>query len=269
MGTNIQKWGSYDSEAADAEAADLDKGGGEWLKLEPGRNVIRLLPPPAGRNTPFVVVRQHYLQMPGEADPISFNCPKAMLKKFCPVCAKADKLRSSGKARDRNRAKELYAKRRVFANVIDRNDEETGPKILGFGKSVHEQLVELRRDPDAGGDFTHPEEGYDIVIERKGSGKNDTKYKVRPGRTRPLGNLEWIMIQADLSSVAKVPTIEEIKELFNRGDDSEDEQADEEASDANEDVIDTKLADEDDEDERPAKGSKGRNVSDDFEDLIE
>lgn len=219
-GQAIVNYGAYEVEAADAEHEDLSRGGGNFMKLDTGRNVVRFLPPPAGRNTPFVTVFQHFLNLPGFAEPIIFNCPRLMARKGCPACQKGEKLKSTGNQKDADAARDFWASRRVFANVIDRNDEDAGPKILGFGKLIHEALVAIRRDEDAGGDFTDPVDGFDIVIERTGTTKTDTRYTVRPARkSSELGNLEWIETQPDLRYLAKVPTLEEIKAMVSPQDD--------------------------------------------------
>jgi hypothetical protein len=62
-----------------------------------------------------------------------------------------------------------------------------------------------------GGDFTHPEKGYDIKIKRKGTGKNDTEYKVYPMKAGPLGDLTWIDKQVDLTRFGEVKPLEDIK----------------------------------------------------------
>lgn len=210
--SNIVKYGTYEVEAADKEAEDLERGSTEFLKFKVGRTVMRLLPPPLGKKSPFRVVWTHYVNLPGAADPISFACPRQEGKKPCPICSRADQLKGTGNPADYDRAKELFAKRRIYANVINREEPEKGPVVAGFGKTIHEALVALRRDPDAGGDFCHPDSGYDIIIERKGTGKNDTEYKVFPARkSTPLGNMDWIEVQHDLERYAQILTPEEIR----------------------------------------------------------
>jgi len=218
--SNIVNYGTYEIDAADQEHEDLSRSGGQFMRLEVGRNVVRFLPPPAGRSTPFVTTFQHFLNLPGVPDAIVFNCPRLMIRRPCPACAKGDKLKASGNPRDQEAARDFWASRRVFACVIDRQDEDAGVKILGFGKMIHEALVAIRRDEDAGGDFTHPVDGFDIVIERTGSGKNDTRYTVRAARSSsPLGNDEWIDQQPNLRHLAKVPTLDEIRAMVQGGDD--------------------------------------------------
>jgi len=218
MAGNIVPYGSYELDAADEEHEDLSRGGGTYMKLEVGRNVVRFLPPPMGRATPFVTVFQHFLNLPGLPDPVIFNCPRLMAKRPCPACAKGEKLKSTGNPKDADAARDFWASRRVFSCVIDRAEEDSGPKILGFGKMIHEALVAIRRDEDAGGDFTNPENGFDIIIERSGTGKTDTRYTVRPARkSSPLGNLEWVQMQPDLRHLAKVPSMDEIKAMVSGG----------------------------------------------------
>lgn len=217
------------------------------MKLEVGRNVVRFLPPPVGRSSPFATVYQHFLNIPGIPDAVVFNCPRLMAKRTCPACAKGDKLRASGNAKDADAARDFWASRRVFAVVIDRNDEESGPKILAFGKQIHEALVAIRRDEDAGGDFTDPERGFDIVIERQGTGKNDTRYTVRPARkSSSIGKMEGIDMQPDLRHLAKVPTMDEIRAMV--APPSEDAQGGRTAQDEVESVADAEATDVADDD---------------------
>lgn len=134
---------------------------------------------------------------------------------------------------DQDAANGLYARRRTFYRVIDRADE-TKVKVLAAGKTVHEQLVALR-DPALGGDYVNPMKGFDVIIERVGTGKNDTKYKVFLARKEsPLsldGDIdqmqEWIDDPLNLDQFAKLPTLEEVQRLL-AGEEPEEESDDEE-----------------------------------------
>jgi len=219
--SNIVEYGGYSEDAAAAEQEELNRSsGGGFMRLEEGRNVVRFLPPPVGRNTPFLTIYQHFIDLPGRTSPLVFNCPRMMLRENCPACAKADQLKASSNKRDQEGARDFWANRRIFASVIDRNDEDSGPKILGMGRMIHEALIKIRKDPE-GGDFTDPtENGFDIVIERQGQGLK-TRYTVMAARrSSALGNLDWIAQQPDLQTLAKVPTWEEIVSMV-RGEDQE------------------------------------------------
>lgn len=210
--SNIVKWGTYEESAAQQEAEELDKGGNsKFFSFKVGKNVVRFMPPPLSKKTPFRKVWQHTMTIGGETR--SVPCPRLEAKLPCPICVKADQLKGSSNPADQERAKDYFAKPRVYANIINREAPENGPMVVGFGKTVHEPLVALRTDPDAGGDFTHPETGFDIIIERKGTGKMDTEYKVFAARkASPLGNNEWIDQQVDLEQFAKILTPDEMRE---------------------------------------------------------
>lgn len=211
--TGMIDYGAFEMEAAQEERNQLLMSGQKFMKLEVGRNRVRFLPPPIGRRSPFVTVFQHFMRDDPNGKPFVFNCPRMMERKPCPACARADMLRQRGGKADLAEADQLWANRRVFANVINRKHEEAGPLILGFGKMIHEALLALRTNEDVGGDYTHPISGFDVVIERKGVGKNDTRYLVTGARTStPLGNLEWLNTQPDLTSLAYVPSAQEILE---------------------------------------------------------
>jgi hypothetical protein len=212
---NIAKYAAYDMGATEEEEEKLNEsGGGAFMKMaREGTYTVRFLPPPVGRNSPFVMVHQHFVEKDDGSKAV-FGCPRMMNKpaEFCPVCERADKMKASGDKADFEAAKKLFPSFRVFANVINRDDEELGVQILGFGKMIHKELIALRRDTKEGGDFTNPEEdGFDILITRKGLTMTNTKYSVRPARnSTPLGNMEWIESQPDLSRYATPKTAEEI-----------------------------------------------------------
>lgn len=218
---NLRKYGSFDLDEAEKETKELESSGGaDFMSLKVGRNVIRVLPPPAGARSPFKVIHQHFINVPGATGPISFVCPRLTLKKACAVCTEADALRASGNPVDADRANDLFARRRVFTNVIDRGAPEKGPRVLAFGKTIHEQLLALRTDAEAGGDYTDVADGFDIIIERQGTGKNDTKYSVRPARgNTPLADTEeqiddWYNSQRSLDQFARVPSAAELAKLI-------------------------------------------------------
>lgn len=211
---NIQKWSGISPEAAQLEKELIKKsaGGAEFLKLSPGKTVVRFLPGVDGKQA-YVRVMQHFIRMPGSSGPTVFNCPRAMANKPCAACAYADELRSSGNPADRDRAWEARPKMRVFYNVIDRANPEAGPKVLAVGTMIHEALMEIARDPQKGGDFTDPtEDGFDVIIDREGSGKQDTAYSVAAARKNSeLGDDGWLMNLHDLEQYAKLLSDEEME----------------------------------------------------------
>jgi len=225
--SNLVKYQPYTEEDATQEGSDLDRTAANFMKLGEGRSVIRILPALAGKgygpnkSSPFRTVFTHFLRKPGEKGALSSACPNKEGNQHCVACDTANKLKSSGNKADQNLAYEFFAKRRVYISVINREEPEKGVQVLGVGKTVHEALVKIRNDADAGGDFTDPINGFDIIIERKGTGMTDTEYTVMPARKQsPLGNMDWIDEQPDLNVFAKVKK-EEIENFFKRGDSEE------------------------------------------------
>lgn len=220
----IQQYQGWDIATAEAQAAEVEETSGgkaTFMKLNVGRNLVRFLPSLVAGQSPLVVSSQHYIELPGRPK-VVFVCPRVMAKQPCPACQKAEQLKATGKQADRDAAFTLFPRQRIFANVIDRAHPDLGPIILAFGKTVFEQLVSLRKDPDVG-DFTRTDaSGFDIIIERKGTTKNDTEYTVRPSvkpcpLVAPGLDPGVVSMQPDLSRYTKVQTWDEIVAML-RGD---------------------------------------------------
>lgn len=214
----LKGYGQYTPEAAEAEKAEVDKVfGAKIIKFKVGRTAIRILPPKEGQQTPFKMIYMHFVDLPADDKPAVFPCPRRMANKPCPVCAKAEELRASGDEGLVEKAKKLFAKRQWYANAIDRKNVEEGVQLVAFGKEIMNQVVGIRKTlAEDGLDFTDPYEGYDIVVERTGTGKEDTEYTVQ-ARLKPsqLGDDDeqmqgWLDSMIDLEQKATPPTSEEI-----------------------------------------------------------
>lgn len=215
--SNLQKYGEWTAEEATKDAEDLAAlgSGAEFLKFKTGKNQLRFLPPRPGEK-PFVLVQQHFIDVPGTAGKsVVFVCPRVHAKKHCSACQQADVLRATGSPVDYERAGKLLPRLRVFANVIDRADPEAGVRVAAFGKQVYEQLIALRKNEEAGGNFTDPSPaGFDIIIEKSGEGMK-TEYKVFPARKNSaLGNEDWLDAMHDLRRYARVPSEEEMARML-------------------------------------------------------
>ncbi len=181
MSEHMVKYGSFDMEDADDIDNEMSKSfSAEWMKIKVGKNVVRFLPPPLGSKA-LRMVWEHQLNLPN-GDFRNFACSRLMAEKACMICRKADQLKATGNPADFDRAKGLFPRKRIYANVIDRSEPEIGPKILAFGVKIWDQLKEIREDEDFGGDFTNPETGFDIVIT---PGFGPSKPLMRSGDIRP------------------------------------------------------------------------------------
>lgn len=180
---NIVQYGTFTEDALERDSAKVDQlTGNAFMELLPGENVLRFLPPPIGKNSPFRMTAMHYIEPPpGIEKKMVFACPRHELREACPACEHAARL-SSGNAAERRAASEFQPKFRAYANVLDRNNPEAGVKVLGFGKMIYNDLRSIRRNPRTGGDYTNPTEtGFDIIITREGTGMN-TQYAASADR---------------------------------------------------------------------------------------
>jgi len=238
----FERYRPEDAEA-DKQAAAEDRPGGKYAEIIEGKNKFRFLPLLKGeRGTDPEWERKHtrwggrktyihYVDVPGENERVGIVCPKYEEERKCILCdeelrikANAEKLRKAGKSgaarQEKDRAYGLSAKRRVYANVIDRSKPQSGPLVLGIGVKIEDRLVAIGQDPEDGGDFTDPgPEGFDVVIERTGK-KRDTKYETSAARNRtPLTDDvklrdEWLRSKHDLEDCVRVYTDEEMEKLI-------------------------------------------------------
>lgn len=198
-----------------------EMGGGKviWWKAKVARNVVRILPP-KGDGRYYFGTRQHFV--PGDAGKgLPIVClrddPKHQDVKVCPLCQYAAELRESD---EKSLANDLAGKSRYYMNIIDKSAEKEGNQVLGCGSRMHIDILGVFTDPDVDMDITNPEAGCDVIIQRVGTTRNDTRYTVH-GRIQSLNSpIEFDPEQlVDLDSlVMQVPfegleeMVEELKE---------------------------------------------------------
>lgn len=212
--SNLMEFDSFDEGAAESARRTIESEGNEFVKVKEGWQTFRILPGLKGSGGPFKEVHQHYIQTPKGA--INVVCPRMMTKgkKFCPICEKVEKLRSSGNPIDRDKGYQLRAQLRIFCNVIDRKDPSMKVKVWAFTKGMYDDLTALREDPEDPTDFAHPLEGYDVRVHRKGTKKEDTEYKVKLAKhSGPMiddgdGEADIDAINATLKSMHKLEKYE-------------------------------------------------------------
>ena len=169
---------------------------GKIFRPEPGRNVVRLIPPKGEKEIPSRQIGIHYGLGTG-AKQRAF-CP-AVEGKPCPVCEFVER------NRDTQLARKLAVKTGYFFSAIVRGQEELGPRILQVGTTVWMPICELLLDPEDPVPLIDPEDGYDLIIVRDGEGLQ-TKYTVRtkpkPSRLGDEAQIrEWTEQQANLDEV--------------------------------------------------------------------
>jgi len=188
------------------------KARGDRMKLEEGKNTIRIMPPVRGVKLPFHVTYLHYLRNPADPKALKvLECPLKTRGKPCLVCAKASQLRRTGNVVDKTVASDLSSSRRIFANAVDLSKPDEGVKVAEFGTKIYEALIaHLSGDDEAAvGDFTDPQKGFNIIIEKTvGNAKNPketTNYQTRPARSpSPIADMNWLTQLHDLTGAAEV-----------------------------------------------------------------
>jgi len=192
----------------------IDTGfGSGFYGPKEGRNRIRILPPVGDMEYFFQPVGRHY--MPPDGKKVVY-CPNFTSDGIlpCPVCELVSDLKAAG---EKKMADELRIRRSFWMNVVNRDDEKAGVAIYTPGIIVFSELSSLITDPDYG-DITDVLNGYDIIIEKSGSGR-DTEYHVKPRpKIEPLTEDEdllekWLESAKDLTYVEASDDPDEDKEL--------------------------------------------------------
>jgi len=222
-------------------------GGANFIDLKDGRNVVRVLPPAEGKEDFAQEAFVHYGVGKTETNKkgTMIVCPTTHGdNKRCPVCDASKEFKALSKKKDDAMSKqsnELYRKKRVYMNAIDRSvdiealarDAEGNyldpdgkifnpVQILAVGTTVYKSIIGIICDPDYG-DITDPVTGLDIIITKAGTGMN-TDYETKTVRKEsPIGFSEWNAKLNDLSTYAVCKTYKEILGILNGDEPDEDE----------------------------------------------
>lgn len=214
--SQLERFGKYSKEAA--TKARQEEASTGWRKWKDGTNIVRVLPPLLGMEEPWVKIYQHFIKIPGAPAPLVFNCPRRMKNAPCPSCEKGDRLKASGNPVDEKAARDWYAGERNIGYVIDRDDPDSGVQLQPFGSTIKKRLRHFREK--LGKDYTDLENGYDIVVEKMGSGM-DTEYQTDLGEQGPvLADMKqfekWVEELPELTSFTKVLDYDTLVEKFGK-----------------------------------------------------
>lgn len=171
---------------------------------------IRILPPRADASKPkyFYWVAVHNIPGAGRAVP----CPAKMEDQPCAACQKASLLWSRAEAAKepkngpiRNEARKFFLSWKALVNIVVLNNDGSVPddaQIIPWqmSKTLMEALkakVDAREDPKER-NITHSVHGYDIKLQRIGTGLEDTKYEINPADvSTPLAPEVLALIEQD------------------------------------------------------------------------
>lgn len=129
-----------------------------------GSKRIRVLPTPDG-SSPFKVVWFHEVQVDGKW--VKLYDPGQNDNEKSPLNDVYEELMATGKASDKELAKQYKARKFYIVKVIDRDAEDEGVKFWRFkhnykNEGVLDKIIPIFR---AKGDITDPEKGRDLIIE--------------------------------------------------------------------------------------------------------
>lgn len=212
----------------------------EYDKLQQGKNVRRVLWPKGDRTDFYSEGLLHYSL--GADGKRVVTCPRTFDEKNkCPVCEYVAELQKSKSKNDKKLAESIRAKRRIYINVINRDDEDETPKVLPIGVTILKGILETICDPDYG-DITDPEDGRDITITRKGQGIN-TEYTVLPKpKASPVSDSqseeEIEEAMSDLEALFVEKSYDEIQAILDGEEESDDEDSDDEDEEEDNDEYD-------------------------------
>lgn len=167
-------------------------------KEKSGQRRIRILPTPDG-SSPFKEVWYHELQVDGKWQ--KFYDPGHNDNERSPLNEVYEDLISTGKESDKELAKQYKARKFYIVKVIDRDNEQDGPKFWRFkhhGKNegILDKIIPIWRNK---GDITDPEKGRDLLIDlaRSKNPKGDKEYttvtSIIPDDIAPLHTDDDIM----------------------------------------------------------------------------
>ena len=147
-----------------AKLQQLEDGGKSkkdsvFWKPSEGDQEIRIVPTADG--DPFKVFHFHYNL--GEGARGGVLCPKRQFGEECPICEFASALWKEESTESKKMAKSLFVRQRFFSPVIVRDEEDSGVRIWGYGKTIYEQLLGLVLNPDYG-DITDVDQGVDLTL---------------------------------------------------------------------------------------------------------
>lgn len=221
-------WQDVDLEQVDKQLKDYqDRNDRQLAKRPPkGRSIARGLPPRKDKKpTPMVETYVHFIHHPSGGELMFVGeCPlKTGKGPYCAACKKVGEWKRSPDPALKKAADEMGAKWHAYLAVVylmhpERKDlklKEAQPEVVDVPRAIYEKLMKAYRDPQLGGNWSHPDKGYDLVFDRTGEGKNDTKYDVTLARqSTPLMNRDWLKKLPDLDAVAGQFQNDQVEALF-------------------------------------------------------
>jgi hypothetical protein len=123
---------------------------------------------------------------------------------------------------------EISSSQEYFVGAVrmdDKAEMERGPRILKLTKGQYEDLDRIYFDKEAGGDFSDPDKGFNLIIDRiedpttmmeiNGKSMPKTTYKMSASRTSTkIPNLDWLKHMHDLDTAREALDVGEVRRMI-------------------------------------------------------
>ncbi len=177
-----------------------------------GRNKIRILPPWDGSEEFFKAFGKHFNLGP-EGKTIVY-CPEQTLGQPCPICAAIKGMYKGADEEMKKHLSSISAPPRFAVNIIDLTEPDKGVQVAELPRTVMEAIWNIMVDEEVGlGDITDPKTGYDIIIDRTGTGLS-TKYDVKAVKAPSMINPAFLENINDLDKMVQLESYENLKLIF-------------------------------------------------------
>jgi hypothetical protein len=195
-----------------------------FWKPSPGKYRFRLIPGWRGARTYFMDIATHYNVGSTAARVVCPELTSSLAKNGdkCAVCSHYKSLMASGIEEDTQVAGKIRASHRYYINIYLRPtaSDQGGLRVWGAPKTVFDQINSIVTNIEDFGEVEDPVTGSDFVLNRTGTGMNDTKYTIQvvKGETPLLKSStarEKVLDNAlDLTTLVKVTPAAEVEALL-------------------------------------------------------
>lgn len=195
-----------------------------FFKLGQGTTKVRILPgqEPGSIDKDFaILVYLHYKVSPSKPT-VPVVCAKTKdPRNRCVICDFVRKLKESDDQGDQRQAEEMGQRMKYAMGLIPLEGEDRGKQMVFMApKIIWSKIIALGGNSEYG-DITNPHEGFDVTLEKKGSGKKGTSYDCMPVRmpspiaSDPAEVEEILAAQFDLWRFKVIPSAAEIEAFMN------------------------------------------------------
>jgi len=184
----------------------------KFFMMDEGTSVVRILPGGDPEEQFYAETAIHRIEENGSWK--NYHCPRVK-GGDCPICDFYFRLWKTDSEANHNLARSIKARKRYYANVVDRRDGKV--KILSVGMKLFGKILDCFFDEDYG-DITDTEKGWDfkVVKDTIGQFPNYDKSSPKPKQTAAGTDSEiatWMDELHDIHGLVQLPTYDDMKKV--------------------------------------------------------